>query len=155
MGIQIGAGAFAVVKRAIHKESSFTVAIKTYDKRHLAKDPNAQDALHKEILTLSQVDHPNVMALFEVIDTRMNVNLVMEMCNGKSLYHYIKKKDSMRLHEDECRGIFRQIVAGLAYLHDNDIVHRDLKLDNILIDPSEGNRVKLIDFGFSIRASPE
>jgi len=83
------------------------VAIKTYDKRHLIKDTNAQDSLHKEILTLSQVDHPNVMALFEVIDTRMNVNLIMEMCNGKSLYHYIKKKDSMRLPEEQCRVIFR------------------------------------------------
>lgn len=83
------------------------MAIKTYDKRHLVKDPNAQESLHKEILTLSQVDHPNVMALFEVIDTRMNVNLVMEMCNGKSLYHYIKKKDSMRLPEEQCRLIFR------------------------------------------------
>lgn len=93
MGIQIGAGAFAQVKRATHRESSFAVAIKTYDKRHLIKDPAAQEALHKEILTLSQSDHPNVMGLFEVIDTRMNVNLVMELCNGKSLYHYIKKKD--------------------------------------------------------------
>ncbi len=47
------------------------------------------------------------MALFEVIDTRMNVNLIMELCNGKSLYHYIKKKDNMRLPEELCRVIFR------------------------------------------------
>jgi MAP/microtubule affinity-regulating kinase len=139
----------------MHKDSSFSVAIKTYDKRHLIKDPNAQEALHKEILTLSQSDHPNVMGLFEVIDTRMNVNLVMELCNGKSLYHYIKKKDSMRLPEEECRTIFRQVVSAVAYLHEKDIVHRDLKLDNILIDPTDSHRVKIIDFGFSISASPE
>jgi MAP/microtubule affinity-regulating kinase len=119
------------------------------------KDVNAQEALHKEIQTLSQMDHPNIMALFEVIDTRMNVNLVMEMCNGKSLYHYIKKKENMRLPEELCRIIFRQLVDGIAYLHSNDIVHRDLKLDNILIDPSDGNRIKIIDFGFSIRASAD
>jgi serine/threonine protein kinase len=101
------------------------------------------------------MDHPNIMALFEVIDTRMNVNLVMELCNGKSLYHYIKKKENMRLPEELCRVIFRQLVDGLAYLHANDIVHRDLKLDNILIDPSDGNRIKIIDFGFSIRATAE
>ena len=128
------------------------MALKTYDKKHLVKDVNAQEALHKEIQTLSQMDHPNIMALFEVIDTRMNVNLVMEMCNGKSLYHYIKKKENMRLPEELCRVIFRQLVDGIAYLHSNDIVHRDLKLDNILIDPSDGNRIKIIDFGFSIRA---
>jgi MAP/microtubule affinity-regulating kinase len=107
VGIQIGAGAFASVKRAVHKESSFTVAIKTYEKKHLAKDTNAQESLHKEILTLSQLDHPNIMGLFEVIDTRTSVNLVMELCNGKSLYHYIKKKNSMRLPEDDCKAIFK------------------------------------------------
>jgi MAP/microtubule affinity-regulating kinase len=95
------------------------------------------------------------MGLFEVIDTRMNVNLVMEMCNGKSLYHYIKKKENMRLPEDECRVIFRQIVSGISYLHENEIVHRDLKLDNILVDPQDNHRIKIIDFGFSIKAAAD
>lgn len=74
------------------------------------------------------------MGLYEVIDNRMNVNLVMEMCIGKSLFHYIKKKPGLKLPEDECKWIFRQIVEAVAYLHANNIVHRDLKLDNILID---------------------
>ena len=106
IGIQIGAGAFASVKRAVHKTSSFICAIKTYDKKGL-KDTNAQEALHKEIQNLSQLDHPNIMALYEVIDNRMNVNLVMEMCNGKSLYHYIKKKPNLKLPDQECLHIFK------------------------------------------------
>lgn len=61
----------------------------------------------------------------------------------------------MRLPEEECRTIFRQVVSAVAYLHERDIVHRDLKLDNVLVDPSDGHRVKIIDFGFSIKASPE
>lgn len=88
------------------------------------------------------------MTLFEVIDTRMNVNLVMELCQGKSLYHYIKKKHGLKIDETECRIIFRQLVEAVAYLHANNIVHRDLKLDNILVD--EKKNIKLIDFGFSV-----
>jgi len=61
----------------------------------------------------------------------------------------------MRLPEEECRIIFRQVVSAVAYLHERDIVHRDLKLDNVLVDPTDGHRVKIIDFGFSIKASPE
>ena len=55
---------------------------------------------------LSRLEHPNIMGLYEVIDTRANVNLIMEMCNGKSLYHYIKKKPKQNLPEEECRTIF-------------------------------------------------
>lgn len=93
------------------------------------------------------------MGLFEVIDTRLNVNLVMELCQGKSLYHYIKKKKGLKLPEKECQTIFKQLVEAVAYLHRANIVHRDLKLDNILID--EDKRIKLIDFGFSISAGAE
>jgi MAP/microtubule affinity-regulating kinase len=93
------------------------------------------------------------MSLYEVIDTRKNVNLVMELCNGKSLYHHIKKKPNVKLPESECRGIFMQVVDAVAYLHSQNIIHRDLKLDNILIDGRDN--IKLIDFGFSICATPD
>ena len=88
------------------------------------------------------------MTLHEVIDTRMNVNLIMELCQGKSLYHYIKKKQGQKLDEFECRTIFKQLVEAVAYLHQLNICHRDLKLDNVLIDDQKN--VKLIDFGFSV-----
>lgn len=57
------------------------------------------------------------MTLYEVIDTRMNVNLVMELCQGKSLYHYIKKKQGLKLDEIDCKIIFKQVVEAVAYLH--------------------------------------
>lgn len=75
----------------MHKHTSFTVAIKTYEKKALV-DNAAKEAVQKEINILSKLDHPNVMSLYEVIDTRSNVNLIMELCNGKSLFHYIKKR---------------------------------------------------------------
>lgn len=96
------------------------------------------------------MNHPNISKLFEVIDKRTNVTLVMEMCNGKNLYHFIKKKASQKLDEGEAKNIFRQIVSGVSYLHKRGVSHRDLKLDNILIDPTNANLVKIIDFGFSV-----
>jgi len=57
------------------------------------------------------------MSLYEVIDTRTNVNLIMELCQGKSLYHYIKKKTGLKIDENECKNIFKQLVEAVAYLH--------------------------------------
>ena len=65
--------------------------MKTYEKKNLV-DKDTKEAVQKEINILAKLDHPNIMSLYEVIDTRTNVSLVMELCNGKSLYHYIKKK---------------------------------------------------------------
>lgn len=83
--------------------------------------------------------HDNIMSLYEVIDSRSHVQLVMELCNGKNLYHFIKKKKFMRLDESEALPIFKQIVSAVAYMHKLNIVHRDVKLDNILIDEQNGN----------------
>jgi serine/threonine protein kinase len=67
VGLQIGAGAFAVVKRAVHERTRYTVALKTYEKKNLT-DKEAADAVHREINTLSDLYHPHIMTLFEVID---------------------------------------------------------------------------------------
>ena len=77
----------------------------------------------------------------------------MELCTGKSLFHLIKKKPKQCLPEIQCKIIFRQLVDAVAYIHTKNVVHRDLKLDNILVD--DKNTVKLIDFGFSVTASPD
>lgn len=95
-------------------------------------------ALKREIYTLAILNHKNIMSLHEVVDTRSNVYLVMELCEGKSMYHLIKKTNETRqpgLPEDYVRKLFTQIVEGVAYMHSRSIVHRDLKLDNILISP--------------------
>ena len=79
IGLQIGQGSFAIVRRSVHKESLALVAIKTYDKRNLVK-PEAQNAVHSEINNLAGFKHPNIMQLYEVIDQRTHVHLVMELC---------------------------------------------------------------------------
>ena len=143
----LGAGAFAIVRRAVHKTSKYTIAIKTYDKKNL-QDKETQMAVHREINTLSDLWHPNIMKLHEVVDQRTHVHLIMELCQGSSIYHHIKKQPDQRLPEDTCKHIFKQLVSGVAYMHSKNYAHRDLKLDNILMEFDSKN-IKIIDFGFS------
>jgi len=129
------------------------VAIKTYDKKNL-QDKETQMAVHREINTLSDLWHPNIMKLHEVVDQRTHVHLAMELCQGMSIYHHIKKVPNQRLDESLCKFIFRQLIKGMAYMHSKGYAHRDLKLDNILMDPST-KQIKIIDFGFSLKASKD
>ena len=82
------------------------IAIKTYEKKNLT-DKDAQRAVHNEINSLSDLWHPNIMKLHEVIDQRTHVHLVMELCPGMSIYHHIKKLPDRRLPEPACKIIFR------------------------------------------------
>lgn len=147
----MGRGAFASVKRCIHKKTGHVVAIKSYDKKNL-KDTDSSKALRREIFTLAMLDHKNIMSLHEVVDSRTNVHLIMELCEGKSLYHLIKKSNESKepgLPEDVVHKIFLQLAEAVAYMHSHSIVHRDLKLENILINPQ--GEVKIIDFGFAVK----
>lgn len=79
----------------------------------------------------------------------VKIHLVMELAEGVMLSDYHKSKATRRLAEEESAYIFRQIVQAIKYCHDNNIFHRDLKTENIMVD--EAKQVKLIDFGFSVR----
>ena len=94
------------------------------------------------------------MQLHEVVDARIQVHLVMELCEGKNLYHMIKKSREQKwpgLPEDQVRPIFAQIASAIAYMHSVSVVHRDVKLDNILVN--QKGEIKLIDFGFATKCS--
>jgi serine/threonine protein kinase len=111
-------------------------------------------SVKNEIKTLEDLNHPNIMRLFEVIDQRSQVHLVMELCQGMPLYHHIKKLPSQRFPEQTCKVIFRQLALGLGYMHAKGRSHRDLKLDNVLYE-QEQKKIKIIDFGFSIPSSQQ
>lgn len=146
-----------MVRRSVHKGSGHIIALKTYDKKSLNNE-TATLNLHREIFVLATLKHPNIMGLYEVIDSRTHVHLVMELCQGTSLYHTIKKrKPDQRLPEPEAAQVFRQIVSAVAFMHEQNVVHRDLKLDNILTHvDSQGNHIiKLIDFGFATGCTAE
>ena len=109
------------------------LALKTYEKKNLMK-PEARDGVHAEIQILSQMAHPHIMRLFEVVDQRTHVHLVMELCLGQSLFHHTKKLHEQRLPVADCKQVFRQLMLGVGYMHSRGIAHRDLKLDNILLN---------------------
>ncbi|KAF9240064.1 Pkinase-domain-containing protein [Melanogaster broomeanus] len=131
-------GAYGKVRMGTHRLTSARVAIKQIPKAMSA-------SLTREIHHHRQLHHPHVTQMYEVIATESHIWLVTELCSGGELFDYLAEKG--RLSEDEARIIFGQLCLAVAYLHDKGIVHRDLKLENVLLD--ERCRVKLGDFGFT------
>ncbi|KAL4500674.1 hypothetical protein ABPG72_003098 [Tetrahymena utriculariae] len=149
MGAKIGTGSYAVVNLAIDKRSNQKVAIKVYEKEKL-QDPHKMKNVKREVQILTHISHFNIIKLYYVIDAPTTLNLVMEYIGTSSLYSYLKAKPNRRLPENDARKIFRQVVEGIKYLHSRNIIHRDIKLENLLID--DYKNVKIIDFGFAVCA---
>lgn len=108
------------------------------------KTKELEEKVKREIRYSKYFRHPNIIRLFEVIETNNEIILIMEYAPGGELYNLISKG---RLSEEEARRIFQQIIFGLEYLHAHQVAHRDLKPENILLD--EDGNVKLADFGLS------
>jgi len=146
IGKQIGQGAYATVRTAFDKQLNVKVALKIYDKSKLF-EPQRQKSVQREMKILEKLDHPNIVKLYAAFDTRRHVVLEMENIQGLSLHGFLKTHSNRRLDELEAKRIFRQIVNGISYCHSKSIAHRDIKLENLLLD--EKNNIKIIDFGFS------
>lgn len=142
----LGKGAYATVRLAIHNETNRKFAIKTYDKYQIL-DPQKKNNMMREIEILKKIDHPHIVKLFETVDSSKHFHLIMEYVPGVSLYTHLKSKPNNCLEENEAKRIFKQILSAIEYCHSRNIAHRDIKLDNILLDVK--NNVKIIDFGFS------
>lgn len=83
------------------------MALKTYEKSKLVNDSYRKESLKKEVEILGKIDHPNIIKLFDSIDTSTKVSIVLEYFQGKSLYQYLRKKSQMKLSESEAKVIFR------------------------------------------------
>lgn len=108
------------------------------------KSKDLEEKVKREIRYSKYFRHPNIIRLYEVIETNNEIILIMEYAAGGELYDVISKG---RLNEEEGRRIFQQIIFGLEYIHAHQVTHRDLKPENILLD--EDGNVKLADFGLS------
>ncbi|KAF2083849.1 kinase-like protein, partial [Saccharata proteae CBS 121410] len=138
LGRLIGKGSFGKVYLASHKLTNGSkVVLKSADK----KDSN----LAREIHHHRQFLHPHIARLYEVIVTESLVWLVLEYCPGDELYNHLLKTGPM--DPAKVQKIFTQLVGAVSYVHGKSCVHRDLKLENILLDKHEN--VKLVDFGFT------
>ncbi len=130
----------------LHKPSNKKVAMKIYKKYKLV-DPNRRKSVKREIKLMEKMKHQSIVKLYEVIDTEKYVILVMEYVGGGSLHGYLKSKSNRRLDEKEGRRIFLQVLEAIRYCHSRCITHRDIKLENLLLD--DNLNIKIIDFGFS------
>ncbi|XP_078792175.1 serine/threonine-protein kinase MARK2 isoform X14 [Oryzias latipes] len=139
----IGKGNFAKVKLARHVLTGKEVAVKIIDKTQL--NSSSLQKLFREVRIMKLLNHPNIVKLFEVIETDKTLYLVMEYASGGEVFDYLVAHGRMK--EKEARAKFRQIVSAVQYCHQKCIVHRDLKAENLLLD-AEMN-IKIADFGFS------
>ena len=154
-GKQLGQGAYAIAKLAHHRPSKRTVAVKIYEKFKLL-DPHKRKAVSREIRILQKLRHPHILQFIDALDSAKQVYIVTEYISGGSLHGLLKKQPTRRLTEDVAKRLFKQICEGLKYLHERQVIHRDIKLENILLegDNEDALTVKIIDFGFSTVVSP-
>jgi len=146
---KLGSGSFGKVFLAENKYTKEKVAMKQIKKcnKELLSDGEIKD----EIDILKGLDHPDIVRIIESFNTKDSYVLVTEYCEGGELFDEVRNQ----LSETQIAVIFRQLLSGLAYLHSHNIVHRDLKLENILIQEKEKSKttgedlfnIKIIDFG--------
>jgi len=142
---ELGRGAFSIVKRAVEKSTGTNYAVKMIKKDAVGADFNR---LQTEMEILKKVQHPNVIALKEIIDTKNCLFIVTEMVTGGELFDKIVELGSYS--EKDAAILVSKIVSAIHYLHSVGIVHRDLKPENLLLrDPQTTSEVKLADFGLS------
>ncbi|ESP01093.1 hypothetical protein LOTGIDRAFT_140020 [Lottia gigantea] len=145
LGKTLGEGSFAKVKEALHVPTGEKVAVKVIDKKRARADSYVRKNLRREGKLLQMVRHPNVVKLLEIMETENSYYLVTELCQGGDFMDYICKK--RKLEEGEGKKYVKQIVSAVDYLHRLGILHRDLKIENLLLDSNKD--IKIIDFGLS------
>lgn len=144
----LGAGASGAVRLTVHKQTGIKYAIKTLTKKNLK--PEKIDALRQEILIMKALDHPNIITLHECFENTDYIFLVLELCTGGELLTKLNSQPHHHFTEAVACRYTRTILECIAYLHEHNIVHRDIKLENfIFVDKSQDAELKLIDFGLS------
>eukprot|EP01117_Protostelium_nocturnum_P016856 TRINITY_DN6754_c0_g1_i1.p1 TRINITY_DN6754_c0_g1~~TRINITY_DN6754_c0_g1_i1.p1 ORF type:complete len:591 (+),score=192.21 TRINITY_DN6754_c0_g1_i1:86-1858(+) len=142
---RLGNGSGGKVIAARHKESGKPAAIKVIKKRSLEEE-EFFGRIKKESEIMMQLDHPNIIKLYEVLETKSELMIVMELVEGGTdLLKFLKKKE--KFSEKDARVVFNQILDAIGYCHSKQIFHRDIKHENLLVSTEE--TIKVIDFGLS------
>ncbi|PVD26798.1 hypothetical protein C0Q70_14477 [Pomacea canaliculata] len=144
LGTTIGEGSYAKVKSAYSEKLQKRVAMKIINRKKAPKDFR-EKFLPRELKVLKVVSHPNIIKLYEILEFENKIYIVMEHAGHGDLLEYIKLRGP--IPEDKSRFMFKQICSAVSYLHSNNIAHRDLKCENLLLDYQ--NNIKMSDFGFA------
>ena len=150
LGQTLGEGEFGKVKMGWKKDSSVQVAIKLIRKESLQGNSSRLPKIYREIGILRDLQHPNIVRLHEFVETERHMGIILEYASGGELFDYIL--NHRYLKDPAARRLFAQLVSGVGYLHKKGIVHRDLKLENLLLD--RNRNIIITDFGFANTFNP-
>jgi len=138
----IGSGNFGVAKLAREESTGALMAVK-----YIERGSNIDENVQREIVNHRSLRHANVVQFLKVYATSSHLAIVMEFAAGGELFNRVC--NAGRFGEEEARYYFKQLVEGVAYCHSQGVVHRDLKLENIVLDGSQPPQLKICDFGYS------
>ncbi|KAK6460588.1 kinase-like domain-containing protein [Scheffersomyces coipomensis] len=146
LGSTLGEGEFGKVKLGWRKDGKFPnqVAIKLIKRSTILKDSDSEVKIHREINSLKLLNHPNIVNLVEVMKSGKYIGIVLEYASGGELFDYILHHKYLK--ENVAKKLFAQLVSGVDYMHSKGLIHRDLKLENLLLDKHKN--VIISDFGF-------
>lgn len=150
LGQTLGEGEFGKVKLGWKRDGSIQVAIKLIRRETLGTNPSRLPKIYREISILRDLAHPNIVRLHEMVETDRHIGIIMEYASGGELFDYIL--NNRYLKDNSARRLFAQLISGVGYLHKKGIVHRDLKLENLLLD--RNRNIIITDFGFANTFDP-
>lgn len=146
LGSTLGEGEFGKVKLGWRKDGKHPsqVAIKLIKRDTIVKDSESEIKIHREINSLRLLNHPNIVNLVEVLKSGKYIGIVLEYASGGELFDYILQHKFLK--ENVAKKLFAQLVSGVDYMHSKGLIHRDLKLENLLLD--KHRNIIISDFGF-------
>ncbi|KAI9038695.1 putative serine/threonine protein kinase (Kin4) [Aspergillus affinis] len=150
LGQTLGEGEFGKVKLGWKRDGTIQVAIKLIRRETLGSNPSRLPKIYREISILRDLAHPNIVRLHEMVETDRHIGIIMEYASGGELFDHIL--NNRYLKDNAARRLFAQLVSGVGYLHKKGIVHRDLKLENLLLD--RNRNIIITDFGFANTFDP-
>ncbi|KAI8983021.1 kinase-like domain-containing protein [Pilobolus umbonatus] len=158
----LGVGAFSHVYLANNVETNEVYAVKTIQKGKLLYDARVRSSIEREVSILKNIEHPNIVHLETTIETEHMMCLVLEYVEGGELFNYVQQmheqlhKNELKVDEILVKKLFMQLLLAVKWLHEHNIVHRDLKLENILIhnDINGQPLLKITDFGLARIVDP-
>ncbi|KAK4697408.1 hypothetical protein P7C71_g655, partial [Lecanoromycetidae sp. Uapishka_2] len=151
LGQTLGEGEFGKVKLGWKKTGEVQVAIKLIRRETLGQNPSRLPKIYREVSILRGLEHPNIVKLHEMIETSPYIGIILEYASGGELFDYILTHRYLK--DNTARKLFAQLVSGVGYLHKKGIVHRDLKLENLLLD--RNRNIVITDFGFANTFNPD
>ena len=144
----LGSGINGSVRQAVHRQTGKVFALKTIET--FMMEPGIVAQLYEEVAIMRILDHPNCIKILETYTDFTRLYVVMECCQGGELFDLMMEEPGQKFNEERAKVYSRKILSALNYLHGNNIIHRDLKLENFLLTRKDDKgELKLIDFGLS------